>query len=420
MQKLKRELGLLEVTLSGVGIILGAGIYALVGKAAGLAGNALWISFIAAALIAALTGLSYAELSSIYPKAGAEYEYIRNAFGKKPAFLVAWLIIFSGIIGASTVALGFGGYFSALFGGSPISAAVLLLAAFSLVLFRGIKESAWLAIVFTLVEVGGLVIVILIGFPHLGSVSYFEAPAGAGGIFQAAALIFFAFIGFEEIVRLSEETKNPERVIPLGLLLSIGITIVLYILVAVSCVSVLGWMALLESDAPLADVASVAFGERAFLVLSLIALCATSNTVLLILLGTSRIIFGMAGSGSLPSMLSKVHYRRGTPYAAIVFMTVSSAIFALIGEIEVVANATNFMVFVTFAIVNLSLITLRYKKPELQRRFRTPLNIGRFPVLSFLGAVSCILMLFNLDIEAVAIGIALLALGFLAMAALKI
>jgi len=418
--KLKRELGLFEVTLSGIGIILGAGIYALVGKAAGLAGDAVWISFVIAALIAALTGLSYAELSSMYPKAGAEYEYVRNAFGRKLAFLIAWLIIFSGIIGASTVALGFAGYFSALFGGSQISAAILLLVVLSSVLFRGIKESAWLAIAFTLIEAGGLVIIILIGIPYFGSVNYFEAQSGMGGIFQAAALIFFAFIGFEEIVRLSEETKNPERTIPLGLILSIGVSIVLYTLVAVSCVSVLGWRVLWESNAPLADVASVAFGERAFSVLSLIALCATSNTVLLMLLGTSRIIFGMAESGSLPSIFSKVHYRTRTPWAAIVFMVVSSAVFVLIGKIELAANATNFMVFATFAAVNLSLIALRYRKPELQRRFKTPLNIGRFPILPSFGAVFSILMLFNLGIEAIAIGIALLVLGFLAMVALRI
>jgi len=197
---LKRELGLLEVTLSGVGIILGAGIYALIGRAAGLAGNSVWISFAISAFIAIFTGLSYAELSSMFPKASAEYEYTLNAFGKKLAFIIGWLIILSGIIGASTVALGFGGYFKALFNMPVITSALVLIIALSFLLFWGIKESAWFAVVATLIETSGLIIIIFIGVPYLGNVDYFEMPMGLAGVFQASALVFFAYTGFESIV----------------------------------------------------------------------------------------------------------------------------------------------------------------------------------------------------------------------------
>ncbi|MBE0522432.1 MAG: amino acid permease, partial [Candidatus Methanoperedenaceae archaeon] len=146
---LKRELGLFEVTLSGVGIILGAGIYALIGKAAGLAGNSVWMSFAISAVVALFTGLSYSELSSMFPRAGAEHEYIKNAFGKVTAFIIGWLIILSGIIGASTVALGFGGYFSSLFHTPAIPSAIILIVLLSFVLFLGIKESVFFAILFT-------------------------------------------------------------------------------------------------------------------------------------------------------------------------------------------------------------------------------------------------------------------------------
>jgi len=143
--KLKRELGLWSTTLCGVGIILGAGIYALVGKAAGIAGDAVWLSFLIASIVASLTGLSYAELSSRFPKAGAEYDYTKNAFGKRIAFIVGWLIFIGGSIAAAAVALGFAGYFAVLFHTPIVLVAILLIIATSYIVYYGIKQSAWLA-----------------------------------------------------------------------------------------------------------------------------------------------------------------------------------------------------------------------------------------------------------------------------------
>ncbi len=408
---LKRELGLLEVTLSGVGIILGAGIYALIGRASGLAGNSLWMSFAISALIAIFTGLSYAELSSMFTKASAEYEYTAHAFGKKLAFIIGWLIILSGVIGASTVALGFGGYFKALFNMPIITSSLLLIIALSFLLFWGIKESAWFAIMATLIETFGLIIIIFIGVPYLGEVDYLEMPMGMAGVFQASALVFFAYTGFESIVKLSEETKSPEKTIPKGLILAILISVMLYILVAISAVSSIGWEELSRSDAPLADIAFSVFGRNAFVLLTIIALFATANTVLLMMLGSSRIIYGMADSLHLPSILASVHFSRRTPWVAIIFTLVLSLLFIFAGDIAFVANIDNFTLFVTFFVINADLIILRFKEPQAVRPFRVPFSIGKFPVLAILGILFSVFMLFQLEAKVILVGMALVAAG---------
>jgi APA family basic amino acid/polyamine antiporter len=409
--ELKRELGLFEVTLSGIGIILGAGIYALIGKAAGLAGNSVWLSFAIAALIAVFTGLSYAELSSIFPRASAEYEYTNHAFGKKLAFVVGWLIIFSGVIGASTVALGFGGYFLALTGVPVIASAVLLILVLSIVLLWGIKISAWFAIVFTFIETAGLLMVIYIGLPHLGSVDYFEMPHGPSGVFEAAALIFFAYMGFEEMVKLSEETRNPERNMPLALIMALAITIVLYMLVAVSVVSVVSWEVLAASEAPFAEVAAEALGADAFVVISAIALFATANTALLMLLAASRIAYGMAESSAMPGVLARVHPGRRTPWAAILVVMLLSMIFVFSGDIAFVASANDFILFATFVVINASLIFLRRKDPDRPRPFQVPISIGWVPILPVLGILTCIFLIVHLEPDAILLGSLLAVFG---------
>ncbi len=414
---LKRTLGLLEVTISGIGIILGAGIYALIGEAAGLAGNAVWISFALSALIALLTGLSYAELASMFPKAAAEYEYTSQAFGRFLAFLVGWMIIFSGVVGAATVSLGFAGYFQALTGAPIMPSAIILLAALSAVLFFGIKQSARLAILLTAVEALGLVLVIVMGIPYLGSVDLLElSPLGGAGILQASALIFFAFIGFEEIVKLSEEAHDPQINIPRGLVLAIFASIVLYILVAISAVSVLGWEELSRSSAPFSDIARYALGPDASAVISVMALFATTNTVLLMLLASSRIVYGMASSGSLPAILASVHPRTHTPWIATILSMIVAISFVFLEDIALVANVSNFTVFVTFIVINVVLISLRYKKPQIIRPFRVPVSLGKLAVLPVLGILFNLLMLAQLEMRVMAIGLGLGGLG--AMAAL--
>ena len=408
---LRRELGLPAVTLSGVGIILGAGIYALLGEAAGMAGNAVWLTFAVAAVIAAFSALSYAELSSMYPRASAEFEYVSNAFGRRLAFVVGWLIIFSGILGAATVSLGFAGYFSDLVGVPVIPSAILIILVLAGILLYGIRETARIAIAMTLVEVGGIVMIILIGLPSIGRVDYLDMPLGIPGLLQASALVFFAYMGFEEMVKLSEETKNPERTIPVALMIALAVSVLLYVLVSLAAVSVVGWEQLAASRAPFADVAAVALGPAAFTVISVIALFATANTALLMMMASSRIAYGMASDLSLPPVLARVHPRTRTPWAAIVAVALASMAFLVAGEIGFVANVTNFTLFVTFVVINASVILLRYRAPDVARPFRIPGTVGFLPVIPVVGIISSLFLLVQLDPPVLLVGGTLVVLG---------
>jgi len=413
--KLKRELGLFEVTIYGVGIILGAGIYALIGKASGLAGNSLWLSFAVGALISSFTGLSYAELSTIFPKAAAEYVYVRRAFGSKFfAFLLGWLIIFTEIVAASTVALGFAGYFKNLFGISIIAVAMILILVLSFINFLGIKESSRFNIIFTAIEAFGLILIIFLGINFFGKVNYFETPSAMTGLLSASALVFFAYIGFEDIVNIAEETKKPRKILPKALILAIVITTVLYVLTSISVVSIVNWKDLSQSEAPLALAASQVLGENASTLLSFIALAATTNTVLITLIVATRMIYGMAREKALPTFLSSIHKKRRTPWIAALVIMILSIIFIFFGNIAMVANLTSLGAFITFASVNLSLIWLRYKKPKIKRGFKTPLNIGNFPLLAFLGLVSCLFMVLQFDLSLIAFGLVVIASGMIA------
>lgn len=414
MPKLKRELTLFQLTMYGIGIILGAGIYALIGKAAGIAGPAVWMSFFVGAIIALFTGFTYAELSSLFPKEAAEYYYTKKAF-KKPviSFLVGWMMVTVGIVAAAAVALGFGGYLSSFTGISAVAGALVLILASSFLNFWGIEQTAKANVIFTLIEVSGLIMIIFLGLPYLGSINYFEAPNGFGGIMAAAVLIFFAFIGFEDIVNVAEETKNPRRNLPLALLFAISVSTILYMLISISAVSILGWEALGQSAAPLADVANAAMPGSGLL-LSIIALFATANTVIIIMLATSRIIWGMSEQKALPKSFSIVHKIRHTPHIAILATTLVTILFALSGNIRTVAEITDIGIFFIFIMINASLIICRYKYPNLKRRFKTPINIGKFPVLAFLGLLFCVYMMTHFNLFVMKVGLVTLLIGAIA------
>ena len=412
---LRRVLGLFEVTLSGVGIILGAGVYVLIGQAAGLCGNAVWLAFFGAAVMALVTGLSYAELSSMFPRAGAEYDYVKNAFSARAAFVIGWLVFLSGILAADTVALGFGGYFMALTGAPLLVSAFLLLLALTVVLALGIRETVRIAVVSAIIEVAGLAIVIAIGLPYLGSVNYWELPQGFSGLFAATGLIFFAFQGFESMVKFSEETKTPESTIPNALILALVISLVLYILVALSAVSVAGWQSLAVSGAPFADIVSGVLGPEGAVLIIIIALFATANTVLMSLYASTRLLFGMAGSSSLTAGLAWVHPGRRTPWTAIIVCGALSVVLLFTGDIAFIANVTNFTLFITFIGINGSVIALRYHSPDAPRAFRIPGSFGRLPLLPVAGIIFCILLLASQEWTVLLLGTALTGVGIVLM-----
>ncbi|WEU40256.1 MAG: amino acid permease [Candidatus Odinarchaeum yellowstonii] len=402
--ELKRRVSLVGLTFYGVGNILGAGIYALIGPVVGLAGNMAWLPFLLTAFIGLLTGLSYAELSSMYPKSAASFVYVDRAFRIRVlSFILGWVVIFSGLFSAATVALGFGDYLSVLLGLSGLEASMILAAVLivvmSLVNYIGIRESTWMNVVFTLIEASGLLLIIFIGVPFLGSVNYFELPAGGGllNILSTVNLVFFAYLGFEVIANLSEEGVDAKRSVPKAIIFSILITTVIYCLVAVSVVSILPYDLIASSPAPLKTVVLSVLGPVGGFLMSFIALFATANTVLIVLVTTSRLVYGMAKDKALPAPLCRVSKRTGTPTIAVLFVMAISLLMLLLGDISLVANATVFGILIVFLFVNLSVIILRRRYPEADRPFKISLSFKWIPVTAVTGAVICLLLLFSFE-----------------------
>jgi APA family basic amino acid/polyamine antiporter len=412
MIKLERSLSLWEVTLMSIGIILGAGIYVVIGEAAGLTGNSIWLSFIIGAIVATFTGLSYAELCSRFPHAGAEYVYVKNSFGKTPAWLTGWLIIAGNIIGGTTVALGFSNYFSALFNTPIIPIAILVLFICGIILVLGIKETASVTILFTLIEVVGLVIIIFIGMQKFGDVDYLKLSNGIKGIIEGGVLIFFSYLGFQGITRLAEETKQPEKTIPKAIILSIVITTFIYILVAIAAVSVLPAEELANEGAPLARIAENAFGRNSFILLSAIALFSTFNTALMMLLSGSRLIYGISKEKALPDLFSKVSKKTLAPWIAVIVVVVAAIFFLFVGDLKSIANLTNFTVFSVFIVINATLIYFRVKKP-VKEGFKVPLSIKKIPIFPVFGIITSVFMIGNLSFEVLLLGILIIVIGLI-------
>lgn len=413
--ELKRTIGLFQATVFGIGLILGAGIYSIIGEAAGIAGNIVWISFIIAGLLALIIGLSYAELSSIFSKSAAEYLFVREAFENKFLSLsVGYIVIFVIISSAASVAVGFSGYMAIFIPHVPeIIFATILIIMLSIVNFYGISESINLNVLFTFVELAGLLFIIIAAFAlgYIYNTDYFEVPINStlniqpslifGMIFSAAGLIFFAFFGFENVVNIADETKVPNKTIPKALMISIMVTIVIYILVAISAISLVGWRDLYLSEAPLATAAEKVSGPPGTFTLSIIALFATSNTVLMMLISGSRLIYGISKDrkSTLPSILSKIHSKRRTPWLSIlIVMFIAIMIIVLFGgTLSVIAGVTVFCVLIVYIIINIALIRLRYKKSKVDRRFTSPFSIKRFPILPGLGIVLSVIILLQFE-----------------------
>lgn len=414
MTSLSRHIGLFHLTMYGVGLILGAGIYVLIGEAAGFAGNALWISFILGSVVAAFAGLSYSELTALFPRAAAEYVFVKEGFRSDfIGFIVGWLTILTSIITAATVALGFGGYMEELTNIPVLISALIILGVLSVVNFIGIKESAWANTIFAIVTISGLGIIIFVGFsfPIETEIDYFENPMGYNGIILAFVLVFFAFIGFEDIANVAEEVKRPQRTMPRGIMLSVLITTIIYILVSLASIRIVGWEQLAESSAPLAFVAEQKLGQQGHFILSIIALFATASTILITLVAGARIFYGMARDGSLPSKLGLIHHKTKTPWIAVVLIFATAIGFSFIGDIVIVANIVVFAVVVTFAMINLAVILLRYVKPDEERPYRVPVNIGKFPILPLFGLGATIYMAVQFEIEIILVGLGIIASG---------
>ncbi len=411
MPRLKRELSLLGATLFGVAIIVGAGIYALIGKAAGLAGDAVWLSFLVSAVVAAFTGLSYAELSSIYPKAGSSYTYIKHAFKNDfLAFLAGWTIIFELVFGASAVALALAGYVLSIIYLNEFLVAGAAVMIFSAINFLGIRESKYSNTLMAVIEVAGLVFVIIVGIlfasrtPALLSIDF-------GAVAQAAGLVFFAYLGFEAIAVESEETRVPKKTIPRAILLALAICAGLYVLTAVASLQLLSPSAFAASQAPLRDAVAPVIGVDNAFWLAVVAIISAANTILVCLVTGSRLLYGIAEERSLPGFLAKVNPRFHTPHYAVLLAGLGALGFLAFGKIEEIASVTNFGALLAFALVNASVIALRVKEPGTRREFTIPFSVKNIPVTAVLGIITSLWLMLQFPEKIMAAATAIIAGG---------
>ncbi|MGE3529503.1 MAG: APC family permease [Methyloceanibacter sp.] len=395
--QLQRTIGPTQMALYGLGSMLGAGIYGLIGKAAGQAGNAVWLSFVVALVAALLTALSYASLGSRHPRAAGAAYVTERAYGFPfLSFMVGLALVCSGLTSIATQSQVFAANIAALFGLESVPLSWLALG-FLLILtgivFRGIRESMWVNVLCTLVEAGGLVLVIIVGASYWGSVDYLETPAQPGGdpaallIMQAAVLAFFAFIGFEDMINVAEETRDPERTVPLGLILAMAGAALLYIAVAVTAVSVVPWQELAHAPGPITAVMERAAPSIPPLLFTAITLFAVGNTALVNYVTASRLIYGMARQGLLPQRLGDVHASRRTPHLAVAALFLVLAPLALLGTITELAAATVLLLLLVFTVVNGALFVLKGRDGERHGRFEIP------RVIPALGASTCLILI---------------------------
>jgi len=393
--ELKRSLSLVQITFYGLGTILGAGIYVLVGKVAESAGLYAPMAFVIAALLAGFTGLSYAELAARHPKSAGEAVYVQDGLRFRPlSILVGFLIILTGIVSAATIANGFVGYLHVFIAVPDWLAITLLVLALGGLAAWGISESVMAASLITLIEVGGLLLILVVAGDNFATLparlpELLPPPDAAvwQGILLGAFLAFYAFIGFEDMVNVAEEVKDPTRILPRAILLTIAVSTVLYLLVALVAVLALPPAELSQSRAPLALIWERATGSPP-VVIGLISLFAVVNGALIQIIMSARVLYGMSREGWLHAIFGRVHRRTRTPLVSTAVVTALVLVLALWLPIVTLAKATSFIILVVFALINLSLVRIKRRHPRPESIRTWPMAV---PVAGFLTTTGFIL-----------------------------
>ncbi len=391
--KLKRTLNLLDATSIGIGAIIGAGIFVVLGIAVGYAGPAIIISMVIASIVASFTAFSFAELGSAIPKEGGAYEFTYELISPFLAFIVGCLWLFGQTVAGAAISLGFASYFVAIFPFFSLRivavSAALTLTALNLI---GTKKSATVNNILVLTKIAIICLFIGTGISQISPRNYSQfAPNGFLGILQGAAFIFFAYLGFGRIAALGGEVRNPKRTLPPSILLALTTSMILYVLTGFTATGLQDYRVLAESGSPIADAARATGNLAVTAAISFGALIATASVLLTNLIGLSRVSFAMARNGQLPSFIAKVHSRFGTPYVSILFMGALMATLAFVSDLKQTAAITSFSILSTHVVLNYSAIRLRKKTPKL-KTFKAPL----YPLIPSLGIVSCIILMFSL------------------------
>ncbi len=400
--RLKKELGAIDIVVLGIGVIIGAGIFVLTGVAAATeAGPAIALSFVFAAVVCAFAALCYAEFASMVPVAGSAYTYSYVTLGQFIAFIIGWDLFLEFTVGAAAVAIGWSGQLNATLdqifgvtlpeaitappaeGGVVNLLGMLLVLALTYLLVRGIRISAKANMVMVIVTIAVLLLIIAVGATEVSTSNWDPFfPFGLGGIIGGAALVFFAFIGFDIVATTAEEARNPQRDMPRGILGSLAITTLLYIAVALVMTGMLVYTEL-NTAAPVADAFEAADRPWASGFIFAGALVALTNTVLILMLGQSRVTFAMARDRLLPGALARTHPRYGTPSRITILIGVLVAILAGVTPIATAAELVNIGTLFAFMLVSAGVLLLRRSEPERPRPFRTP-GVPLVPILAII------------------------------------
>ena len=401
-QQLKRTLNFWDVIMFGVGGIVGAGIYAIIGQAAAISGNMLWLSFTIAALVALLTGLSYAEFVSRFPDAGGSYEYIKKGIGERTALFLSIFMAFTGIVSVAAIAISFAEYLNRLWqipSWLAVIGIIILMALFNII---GSKYSSNYNKIATIITLLGLGLVVGFCIPDWKIEPLLEFDdSGIVSILAGAALVFYSYIGFEDLVKLAEETKNAKKVMPKAVLISGVVVLIIYLLITVSALSTLGAEGLSQEDGPLAAVIKAQWNPIGGTILVIVALFATSKTMLSNILGTSRLLYDVARDSEISWLKSFTILEglgKGSPHYAIIVTAIIAIGFGLIGDLKIVASISNVFIFTVFGMVNIALLRFRMRhKGEDNVYFKIPLNIKNIPVLTIFALIT-IIILFGFNI----------------------
>lgn len=400
---MSQSLNLFDATAISVGAIVGAGIYVVIGLAAGLAGPALLISMLIAAAVSSLTALSYAELSALIPREGGVYEFAHELLSPFWGFLTGWMWLVSNIFTGAAVSLGFAFYLAPVLPGVPLAAtASVVCLALTLVNFIGVKRSATVNDALVVAKVLILCFFVLFGLLYVRPENFRPFVPSGTGVIYASVYIFFAFGGFARVAAVAEEVKDARRNVPKAILLSLAISTLLYVSVGLVAVGLVGGAGLSHSGSPLADAIDSTGNSYAFYLVSLGGLLATASVLLSSVLGVSRVMYSMARRGDLPRKLALVDSTRETPGYAVWVSGIIMIVLVLLVDLQRVVIVSSFALLFYYAVANAAALRVKGVEREYPR------------IVAVSGLIAClVLLVFVLFVSpnAMAIGAASLAGG---------